>query len=141
MVIAGASGLIGTALCASYRYAGYEVRRLVRREPSSGDERRWDPADPDPSLVDGADVLVNLAGSPLTGRWTAARTEAIRASRIGTAGALATMAVGAPTPPSVLLSASGIRWYGIDRGDEELTEHSDPGPYEGVLPTTAQDWE
>jgi uncharacterized protein len=141
VVIAGASGLIGRALCASYRYAGYEVRRLVRREPASADERRWSPADPDPALVDGADVLVNLAGSPLSGRWTAARKETIRASRIGTAGALAGMAADAGNPPGVLLSASGIRWYGVDRGDEELTEDSAAGPYEGLLPTVAQDWE
>ncbi|WP_203933120.1 TIGR01777 family oxidoreductase [Virgisporangium ochraceum] len=139
MVIAGAGGLIGTALCASYRYGGHDVTRLVRREPSTADERRWDPADPDPALVDGADVLVNLAGSPLTGRWTAARTELVRSSRVTTARALRTMADGAGTP--VFLSASGIRWYGIDRGDEELTEASDPGPYEGVLPRVARDWE
>jgi uncharacterized protein (TIGR01777 family) len=117
------------------------VRRLVRREPAGADERRFDPDEPDPALVDGADVVVNLAGSPLTGRWTATARQAVRTSRIGTARALAAMVAGADSPPPVFLSASGIRWYGIDRGDEELTEASDPGPYEGLLPTVAQDWE
>ena len=119
VVIAGSSGLIGTALCASYRYGGHEVIRLVRREPTAADERRWDPADPDPSLVDDADVLVNLAGSPLTGRWTRARVDLIRSSRITTATALRTMVERADTG-TVFLSASGIRWYGVDRGDEVL---------------------
>jgi uncharacterized protein (TIGR01777 family) len=141
VVVAGASGLVGTALCASYRYGGHEVCRLVRRQPVTEDERRWDPTAPDPDLVDGYDVLVNLAGSPLNRRWTHAQKDAIRHSRIGTAGALATMAAEAKRPPPVFLSASGIRFYGIDRGDEELTESSDPGPYEGLLPRTAQDWE
>ena len=140
-MIAGASGLIGRALCASYRYGGHTVCRLVRREPESPDEQRWDPERPDPTLVDGYDILVNLAGSPLNGRWTAARKDTIRTSRIGTAGALASMVADAEKPPKTFLSASGIRWYGIDRGDEELTERSDPGPYEGLLPTIAQDWE
>ncbi|WP_204009333.1 TIGR01777 family oxidoreductase [Virgisporangium aurantiacum] len=141
VVIAGASGLIGQALCASYRYGGHTVCRLVRREAEKPDERSWDPERPDPELVDGCDILVNLAGSPLNGRWTAARKNAIRASRIGTAAALAGMVAGATKPPRVFLSASGIRWYGIDRGDEELTEASEPGPYDGLLPTVAQDWE
>jgi uncharacterized protein (TIGR01777 family) len=141
VVIAGASGLIGRALCASYRYGGHTVCRLVRREPVEPDEQRWDPARPDPHLVDGYDILVNLAGSPLNGRWTAARKDAIRTSRIGAAKALAGMVAEATEPPKVFLSASGIRWYGIDRGDEELTESSEPGPYEGLLPTVAQDWE
>jgi uncharacterized protein len=141
VVIAGASGLIGRALCASYRYGGHTVCRLVRREPGKEDERRWDPERPDPTLVDGYDILVNLAGSPLNGRWTAARKDTIRTSRIGTAGALASMVADAEKPPKAFLSASGIRWYGIDRGDEELTERSEPGPYEGLLPTVAQDWE
>jgi uncharacterized protein len=141
VVIAGASGLIGRALCASYRYGGHSVCRLVRREPEKEDERRWDPQRPDPTLVDGYDILVNLAGSPLNGRWTATRKDTIRTSRIGTAGALATMVATAEKQPKTFLSASGIRWYGIDRGDEELTESSEPGPYEGLLPTVAQDWE
>jgi uncharacterized protein (TIGR01777 family) len=140
IVVAGASGFIGTALCASYRYGGHEVCRLVRREPTGADEKRWRPDDPDPKLVDGFDVLVNLAGSPINRRWTKARKEIIRQSRIGTAEALAGMVADASSPP-VFLSASGIRYYGIDRGDEELTEASDPGPYEGLLPTIAQDWE
>jgi uncharacterized protein (TIGR01777 family) len=139
VVIAGGSGLIGTALCASYRYGGHDVVRLVRREPTAADERRWDPADPDPTLVDGADVLVNLAGSPLAGRWTAARAELIRTSRVATTRALRAMVDEARTP--VFVSASGIRWYGIDRGDEELTEASGPGPDGGVLPTVAREWE
>lgn len=141
VVVAGASGLIGRALCASYRYGGHEVRRLVRREPADDEERRWDPTRPDPGLVDGYDILVNLAGSPLNRRWSAAHKEQVRASRIGTAEALSGMLARAERPPATFLSASGIRWYGVDRGDEVLTEASAPGPYEGLLPVVAQDWE
>jgi len=141
VVIAGGSGLIGTALCASYRDAGYAVTRLVRRPAGQPDERCWDPAAPDPALVDGADILVNLAGAPLGDRrWTASYRETVRASRVGTAQALARMAAAAARPPARFLSASGIRFYGIDRGAEVLTEDSAPGDG-GLLPSVAREWE
>lgn len=59
IVIAGSSGLTGTALCRSYAGTG-TVIRLVRREPTADDERRWDPG-----LLADADVMVNLAGAGL----------------------------------------------------------------------------
>ncbi|BAS08525.1 epimerase family protein Mb2239 [Arthrobacter sp. Hiyo4] len=43
IVIAGASGLIGTHLSATLREAGHDVTALVRREPTSASEIRWDP--------------------------------------------------------------------------------------------------
>ena len=141
IVIAGGSGLIGTALCASYRDAGYTVTRLVRRPARQPDEQTWDPAAPDPAVVDGADILVNLAGAPLgERRWTASYRETIRASRVGTAHALALMAAGAARPPGRFLSASGIRFYGIDRGAEVLTESSAAGEG-GLLPSVTREWE
>lgn len=141
IVIAGGSGLIGTALCASYRDAGYPVTRLVRRTPEQPDDVTWDPCAPDPALVDGAEVLINLAGAPLHGhRWTASYRETIRASRVETAHALARMAARAERPPAKFLCASGIRYYGIDRGDELLTERSAPGNG-GLLPRVAHEWE
>ena len=41
VVVAGSSGLIGTALVAHLRAGGHEVLRLVRREPAAPDERGW----------------------------------------------------------------------------------------------------
>jgi uncharacterized protein len=141
IVMTGASGLIGTALRESYRNAGHTVVRLVRRDPAEPDDRRWDPVAPDPALIDGADVLVNLAGAPLHPRhWTRRYRATIRASRVGTAHALARMAATAARPPALFISASGIRFYGIDRGAEILTEESTPGDG-GLLPAVAREWE
>jgi len=129
VVIAGSSGLVGTALRRSYEADGHTVVRLSLRE-------RWDPG-----VLDGADVVVNLAGAGIGDkRWTPSYRDLIMRSRIGTARALAVAAAGALTPPPVLVSASGIRYYGIDRGDEVLTESATPGPG-GLLPTVAQQWE
>jgi len=141
IVVAGSSGLIGTALRRSYEQDGHTVVRLVRRPPRAVDEVHWNAAAPDPRLLDGADVVVNLAGSGLASRrWTRRYRDIILRSRTETARAVAVMAAEATNPPARFLSASGIRYYGIDRGDELLIESSDPDP-QGLLPAVAVAWE
>jgi uncharacterized protein (TIGR01777 family) len=141
IVLAGSGGLIGTELRRSYERAGHTVVRLVRREPQTPGEVRWDLTRPDAHLVEGADAVVNLAGAGIgSRRWSREYEGVILRSRIETARALAVMAAEAARPPTVVLSASGIRYYGIDRGDEVLTEASRPGSGR-VLPTVAQAWE
>jgi hypothetical protein len=83
--------------------------------------------------------VVHLAGENIAaGRWTPARKEAIRRSRVdGTrllAGALARL----DRKPRVLVSASAVGFYG-DRGDEPLTEASAPGS--GFLAEVCLAWE
>jgi NAD dependent epimerase/dehydratase family enzyme len=141
VVIAGAGGLIGSAVRQSYQDAGHAVQRLVRREPEKPNELRWNQAEPDVSLVDGADVLINLAGAGIgERRWSPAYRDVIQRSRVDSAHALAVLTATAGRPPSVFLSASGIRYYGIDRGAQILTENSEPVAG-GLLPTVAQEWE
>lgn len=141
MVIAGSSGLIGGALRTAYSRDGHDVIRLVRRPAQTPDEIQWDPNHPDPRLVDGADAVINLAGAPLGDRrWNARYRDLIASSRIDTASALAGMAARAGRPPSVLVSMSGIRYYGVDRGDEELRESSTAGS-DGFLPRVTARWE
>jgi uncharacterized protein len=141
VVIAGSSGLIGGALVTAYREGGHDVVRLVRRPTRTSDEAQWDPGRPDPRLVEGADAVINLAGAPLGDRrWNGRYRDLIASSRVGTASALAAMAARAGTPPAVLISMSGIRYYGVDRGDEELTEASAAGT-DGFLPLVTARWE
>lgn len=141
VVIAGSSGLIGTALRRAYERAGDDVTRLVRRRARAAGEVGWDPDAPDPRLLDGTDIVVNLAGAPIGGRrWTRRYRETILTSRTGPARALAEMVARSTDPPGMLLSASGIRYYGIDRGDEVLTEQSAGDPT-GLLPSVAHAWE
>ena len=128
IVVSGASGLIGSALVPALRAAGHDVVRLVRREPTSNDERRWDPAGGslDPAHLAGADAIVNLSGANLDQRWTERAKREIRESRTKTAGLLAAVAAERVPRPSVFVCAGGSGIYG-DRGDEMLTEESEPG--------------
>ena len=83
--ITGASGLVGTALRHMLTTGGHRVVRLVRREARSEDEIGWEPAKgiPNPEDLARLDALVHLAGENVaSGRWTAARKDAIRHSRV-----------------------------------------------------------
>ena len=64
VVIAGSSGLIGTALVSSLRSDNHDVVRLVRRSTAGPDESRWDPDHDrlDLSILQGADAVVNHCG-------------------------------------------------------------------------------
>jgi len=140
VAVTGAGGLVGSRLLPILAAAGHEVLPLVR--PESG--RAGVPWSPErglhhpPELV-GTDALVHLAGANIAaGRWTPARKEAIRQSRVlGTrhlARDLATLDGG----PRILVCASAVGYYG-DRGEEELDEDSPPG--RGFLAEVCQEWE
>ena len=144
ILVAGATGMVGSALVPALASAGHTVCRLVR--PETRTEGRaavdvaWNPGTGDLGrAAAGADAVVNLAGASIAGgRWTAARKQLLRTSRVDTTRALVS-AIGKMNPrPSVLISASAIGFYG-DRGDEVLDEASPPGT--GFLAAVAQDWE
>jgi len=141
LLVSGAGGLVGRAVCDSLREGGHTVRAFVRRPTTHEDEVFWDPAAGavDEERLGAVDAVVHLAGEPVAaGRWTRARMDRIRDSRtVGTrilAEALGRMA----TPPRVLVCASAVGWYG-DRADEVLTEDSTPGT--GFLAEVCHAWE
>lgn len=141
VAIGGASGFLGTALTAHLRGRGHEVTRLVRSGEVSGDASPWDPyaGTVDQQLIDRADAVVNLTGAPIS-KWprTAKAKDVIRSSRLSATSTLA-RAVAASSSPTVLISGSGMSWYGTDRGAEPLTEASTPGS--GFLAEVSQQWE
>ena len=139
--LTGASGLVGTALSPRLREAGHQVTALVRRKPRDVGERQWDPtAGQLPvTLLDGCDALIHLAGDNIgAGRWTAAKKQRVRESRVQGTELLAKLIHELDHPPQTLIVASAVGYYG-DRGDEVLTESSAPGT--GFLPDVCQAWE
>ena len=138
VAMTGASGLVGTALSAFLSTGGHRVIRLVRRDAAGDDERRWEPDNPAADLLDGVDAVVHLAGESIAGRFTAAHRRAIRDSRIEPTRRLAEVAAGT-AGLRAFVSASAIGFYGYDRGDEVLDEHSSRG--DGFLADVVADWE
>lgn len=141
VVLAGASGLVGSALAALLSTRGYEVVRLVRRAPRTGDERFWDPA-VGGDLADvlaGARALVSLGGAGIAERrWSAARKEELRTSRLQGTRALVSALRRTSSPPPVFLSASAIGLYGTHPAGE-IDETGAVGP--GFLAELTRDWE
>ena len=143
VAITGSTGLIGAALAQNLRGSGAEVVRLVRRQPASAAEIRWDPAAPDgalaPSALSGVTAVVHLSGAPIAaGRWTPARKQVLRSSRIDSTSTLVRALLATEDPPRVLLAGSAIGWYG-DTGERLVTETAPAGT--GFLATLVRDWE
>ncbi len=142
IAVAGASGLIGTALVSHLESAGHQVVRLVRNKDSRSDNTRyWNPAigQIDDDAFDGIDGVVNLAGAGIGDRrWSDRRKRELRLSRVDATELLVEAMGAAAAPPSVLVAGSAVGFYG-DRGDEVLDEQAGPGT--GFLATLAADWE
>lgn len=142
VAITGASGLVGSALGHLLTTGGHRVRPLVRsREERSGEEIYWsvEREEIEAERLEGVDAVVHLAGEPLfTLRWTESKKRRIRQSRVNGTALLARTLAGLDAPPRVLVSASGINYYG-SRGNEILAE--DAGPGTGFLPELCQEWE
>jgi uncharacterized protein (TIGR01777 family) len=106
-----------------------------------GDHVFWDPAAGliDAGALAGLDGVVHLAGENIAdGRWTAAKKDRIRRSRIDGTRLLAETLAGLKERPRVMVSGSAIGYYG-DRGDEIMTESSPAGT--GFLAEVCADWE
>ncbi|TDC33366.1 TIGR01777 family oxidoreductase [Micromonospora sp. KC213] len=143
ILMAGASGFLGTRLVDRLAADGHQVVRLVRRPPRTPDERRWDPsaAQLDPAVVAEADAVVNLAGSGVGDRrWNNEYRQLIRSSRVDTTSTLAITIAGLPAAdrPGVLLNASAVGWYG-NTGDRVVEEDAPAG--EGFLADVCRVWE
>jgi uncharacterized protein (TIGR01777 family) len=139
VLIAGASGLIGSALGDRLRRDGHEVRRLVRRETREDDEFRWDP--PSGTIANGAfegvDAVANLGGQPLfPRRWSAMRKQQLTDSRVEPTEVLAEAV--AEHGVGVLVNASGVTYYG-DAGSSIVDESAPRG--RGFLAELCEAWE
>ncbi len=141
IAVTGASGLIGSALVPALRSGGHTVRTLVRRQPRDSSEISWDPASGtlDPAALAGVDAIVHLAGAGVGDhRWTNSYKRQILDSRVAGTTLLAGALADLDPRPRVLLSASGIGWYG-NTGDHTVDESTPGGT--GFLAEVSAAWE
>src|SRR4051794_33232076 len=96
VVIAGSSGFLGSHLREALAQRGHDVTALVRR-PAGAGESTWDPyaGELDRDVVEAADVVVNLAGTPTLGNPHSSRwSQRLRDSRVTTTRVLAEAVAG-----------------------------------------------
>ena len=148
-LISGSSGMIGTALVRSWEHDQISLLRLIRGKGEKseaalpGETIFWDPeANPPIPRADklsGVIAAVHLSGANVAGRrWTESYKREIVSSRVRSTSAVAEALSRLDPLPRVLICASAIGIYG-DRGDELLTEQSQPGS--GFLADTCVAWE
>ena len=148
IIITGGTGLIGRSLGQALVAEGHEVIALTRNPdkvkdaPSGMRLQQWDgkSAAQWGQLADGDYAIVNLAGEGIAdGRWSSARKQAIRQSRVDAGKAVMSAIEAAKTKPRVLVQASAVGYYGAATGDEVLAEQHSPGA--DFLSKVCFDWE
>lgn len=151
VVVAGATGFVGTRLVEALSRRGDEVVVLTRHPDGAGARRLtslprvravgWasGPGGPWAVEVGQADAVVNLAGEPVVGRrWNEAQKRNILDSRVRSTRAIVGAITAAKRRPAVLVNASAIGFYG-PREDEELDESAPVGG--DFLAKVCADWE
>jgi len=146
VLVTGASGFIGSALCDSLLVRGDTVVGLTR-DPSAARRSNpsvtwhaWEPMleRPQAEAFEGVDAVVNLLGEKINQRWTEEAKERILESRrVGTHNLVGTISA-LQHKPRVLVNGSAIGYYG-DRGDAIVDESSQPG--EGFDAEVVREWE
>lgn len=148
IIITGGTGLIGRPLSQALAAEGHEVIVLSRQPekvnnvPAGVKVQKWDgkSAEGWGELADGAGAIVNLAGAGIADqRWSAARKQLIRQSRIDAGKAVMEAIAAANAKPGVLIQASAVGYYGVQNGDAQLTESASPGG--DFLSKVCFDWE
>src|SRR2546423_1128526 len=128
ILIAGASGLVGSALVPKLKAEGAEVMPLVRSAAKSG-KIEWHPNQQtiDGPALEGFDAVINLAGEGIAdGRWTEDKKRRILDSRVSGTRLLSETMANLSRKPVTFINASAVGFYG-SRGDELVDEESGPG--------------
>ena len=134
VLVTGATGLIGSALCDALLARGDEVVGLTR-DPAKARPKNptvnwhaWQAASerPPPEALEGVDAVVNLIGEEINQRLTESAKQRIRESRIGASRNLLQGIEAMSERPSTFIGQSAIGYYG-DRGEQVLDEESEAG--------------
>lgn len=144
IVITGGAGFVGTLITKKLTEKGIEIRVLDKTESRLKHALvksfiiDTSTKDIDPTILDGAFGVINLAGAPIFGRFTKEYKKVIYDSRIKTTENIIKAIDKCSNKPRVLVSASAIGFYG-NRGKESLDEGSKPG--KDFLAQVCVDWE
>lgn len=129
--ISGGTGFIGSVLVAELVKKGHQVVQITRDSFGMPLEEFTG------KKIEGADVVVNLAGAPISRRWTSRWKEEIRNSRVLTTRKIAEAIAAATVKPRVLISGSAIGIYDdIHTHSEESTNFG-----QGFMTEVCRDWE
>ncbi len=146
VLVTGGTGFIGQRLVKALLDDGHRVLLLTRQPKQAAwqfDGRvRCVAQMTDLAVSEAVDVIINLAGARILGwRWSAARRAVLTRSRVGVTGAVTDWIARAERKPRLLLSASAIGYYGIQRAGDNTPIGEDGAPQPIFMSTLCQQWE
>jgi len=141
ILIAGATGMVGSALIPHLSENGHSVVKLVRKKSEAENEIEWDSEHDtlNPASCEGFDYVINLAGENISsGRWTETIKKKIKESRIKSTRLIVDTLAKVDKKPKGLINASAVGYYG-NREDQILRETDGSG--DGFLAEVCREWE
>ena len=147
ILVTGATGAIGSAVCDALLARGDEVVGLSRNPEEARQTNptvtwhAWEPVSerPPEAAFDGVNGVINLVGEEMNQRWNDEVKKRIRESRIRATKNLVDGMLSAVPRPKVLVSGAAVGYYGLENGDRILDEDSAAGP--DFLARVVVDWE
>ena len=131
VALSGSTGFIGQALLGKMRHLGWTVRIINRESFDMPDQEFLD------QKIEGTDAVINLAGAPVSKKWTASYKQEIMDSRVNTTRKISEAINLARNKPSVFISASAIGIYDSVHSHSESSE-----AYAGTfLAEVCRNWE
>lgn len=126
IVIPGGTGQVGTILARAFEADGHEIVLLSRQaEQSRWRVVRWDAETIGDwaGEIDGADVVINLAGRTVNCRYTPENRRQILDSRVNSTRVIGEAIANATNPPRVWLQSSTATIYAhrFDQANDEIT--------------------
>lgn len=115
VAIAGASGFVGSFLCVFFANKGYEISKIGIKDFEGGLDKK----------LESADIVINLCGAPIVGRWSEEYKKTLISSRMETTKKLVDAMVALDKKPNVFFCASAVGYYDEGKSDEFLYKKAD----------------
>lgn len=129
VLVTGATGFIGSALCKALIARGDEVVAWVHRTPSkiNAVQSVTELSQIESQIEGQIDAVVNLAGAPIAdSRWSEQRKALLLSSRLEPTRAVVEWISEQASPPKTLISGSAIGFYGAATSDRAIDESCEP---------------
>ncbi len=127
ILISGANGLIGSALCNRWKKSGHFVAAVQRHDPHAPYYCNWQTLPQDLHAFEGFDLFIHLAGESIAGiRWTARKKTRLMKERSLSNQICQQLIMKLQHPPKQIIIASGVGYYGAD-GSHQCDENSSKG--------------
>ncbi len=144
IAITGSSGLIGSYLKGYFASKGHDVVEISRRAAKDSNLNSvifWDPASGkiNAGRLENCDVVIHLAGAPISARWSPAYKKTLTSSRLDSTRLISRTIASLKQKPKLLISASAIGYYG-NKPPQEIVSEKSPPAYD-FLGTLCQEWE